>query len=73
MAKRIENGGPIPAARFEKQRQNEATRIAREDLTLSQQERKPSFGMLMDMSYGKIYDFKPKMTQDLYKNIYLNL
>ena len=32
-----------------------------------------SFGMLMDMSYGKIYDFTPKMIQDLYKNIYLNL
>jgi hypothetical protein len=42
VAKRIENGGPIPAARFEQQRQNEATRIAREDLTLRQQERKPS-------------------------------
>ncbi|AMK20903.1 LPD7 domain-containing protein [Sphingobium sp. MI1205] len=42
VAKRIENGGPIPAARFEQQRQNEAVRIAREDTVLRQQERKPS-------------------------------
>ena len=42
VAKRIEAGAPVPAARFEQQRQNEATRIAREDLTLRQQERKPS-------------------------------
>ena len=42
VAKRIEVGAPVPAARFEQQRQNEATRIAREDLTLRQQERKPS-------------------------------
>ena len=32
-----------------------------------------SFGTLMDMSYGKLYDFTPKMIQDLYKNIYLYL
>ena len=32
-----------------------------------------SFATLMDMSYGKIYDFTPKMIQDLYKNIYLYL
>jgi len=32
-----------------------------------------SFGMLMDMSYGKIYDFTPKMIQDLYKFVYLYL
>src|SRR3546814_10592573 len=37
VAKRIEVGAPVPAARFEQQRQNEATRIAREDLTLRQQ------------------------------------
>src|SRR3546814_6733861 len=42
VAKRIEVGAPVPAARFEQQRKNEATRIAREDLTLRQQERKPS-------------------------------
>src|SRR3546814_1520452 len=42
VAKRIEVGAPVPAARFEQQRQNEATRIARADLTLRQQERKPS-------------------------------
>lgn len=42
VAKRIETGAPVPAARFEQQRQNEATRIAREDTVLRQQERKPS-------------------------------
>jgi hypothetical protein len=42
VAKRIETGSPVPAARFEQQRQNEATRIAREDTVLRQQERKPS-------------------------------
>lgn len=42
VAKTIEAGAPVPAARFEQQRQNEATRIAREDTVLRQQERKPS-------------------------------
>ena len=42
VAKRIETGAPVPAARFEQQRQNEATRIAREDITLRQQEKKPN-------------------------------
>lgn len=42
VAKRIEAGAPVPAARFEQQRQNEATRIARDETTLRQQEKKPS-------------------------------
>lgn len=42
VAKRIEAGAPVPAARFEQQRQNEAARIARENTVLRQQERKPS-------------------------------
>lgn len=42
VAKKIETGSPVPAARFEQQRQNEATRIAREDTVFRQQERKPS-------------------------------
>src|SRR3546814_6514015 len=55
VAKRIENGGPIPAARFEQQRQNEATRIAREDLTLRQQrseEHTSELQSLMRISYA---------------------